>query len=126
MTTLENCLSNLFRSAGFMVLSGISLSMATAQEVVCKRDPIPTDYRVYPSGADVTWDGYRPLGAVPNLYAFENVRLTVSGSVNINREIYEERECNWAGLNCWYTPRVRNNFVTVSYTHLTLPTILRV
>src|SRR5262245_58981042 len=87
------------------------MSSANSQEILCQEDQDLTDYRTYNTGGDVTWAERRDLPGVPNLYAWERLKITVTGTVNINREIYEERECNWFGLHCWYEKRVRNNFV---------------
>lgn len=86
-------------------------STARAQEVVCDPNPGLSDYREHTSGGNVNWGTYQDLPVAPALHAWERLKLTVTGTVNINREIYEERECNWFGLNCWYEKRVRNNIV---------------
>ena len=89
----------------------LSISVRAEDEVVCNEAEDVSDYRKYETGADVTWAQHRPLPAVPEIFPSERIKITVNGSVNTNRELYEVRECNWFGLHCWYEKRVRNNFV---------------
>src|SRR5689334_9486711 len=94
-----------------IIASQLAVYQLDAQEVVCAESTDPSDYRVYKAGADVTWNDYRELPGVPALYPGERLKINVGGTVNINRQIYEVRECNWFGLHCWYEKRVRNNYV---------------
>jgi hypothetical protein len=93
-----------------MILNLASTAVADS-EVRCQEDQDLTDYRKYESGGDITWGDYRALPAVPAIFSSERFKITVNGTVNINRTIYEVRECNWFGINCWYEKRVRNNYV---------------
>lgn len=83
-------------------------------EVACPNIDGSTDFRPYTAGANITWTQPTPLVPVPDLFAWEQAKVTVTDAVNVNREIYEERKCNWFGINCWYEKRVRNNPVTAN------------
>lgn len=58
---------------------------------------------------NVLWDKPQLLQFVPDLkvYPGETIRLTASGSdsVDINHHYWEDRQCNWFGLHCWYEQR---------------------
>jgi hypothetical protein len=81
-------------------------------EVTCRESP--SEFRAHTGGANITWTQPTPLVPVPDLFAWEHAQVTVTGAANVNREIYEERKCNWFGINCWYEKRVRNNPVTAN------------
>lgn len=104
------------RPAAGPLLAGLLLVPATvsAQGNAFDCGPEQADFRLYTAAADVTWGGMTDLVTIPSLYAGERARMSVTDSVNVNREIYEERKCNWFGINCWYEKRVRNNFVTAA------------
>ncbi len=98
-----------------LVVAGVLAAGAAvaADGPPCKDQP-PADPHEYAVGANVTWRDPTALVPVPNLYAWEQAEVVVSDAVNVNREIYEERKCNWFGINCWYEKRVRNNPVDAS------------
>lgn len=98
------------KSSLVIVLLGVlsAGAAAAADETPCT-DPPPADPREYTVGVNVTWGAPTALVPIPNLYAWEEAEVVVSDAVNVNREIYEERKCNWFGINCWYEKRVRNN-----------------
>ncbi|MDP4026444.1 tetratricopeptide repeat protein [Methylobacterium sp. NEAU 140] len=101
------------RSAALAGLLTVLSAAAKAQEIRCDEPPAP-DWQVHTASVNVTWGEPQPLVPIPNLYAWEKATLTVSDAANVNREIYEERKCNWFGINCWYEKRVRNNPVTAA------------
>lgn len=59
-------------------------------------------------------DSYSVIQFDPNLivYPGESMTIRANGSVNVNHHYWEERECNWFGLHCWYEKRESSNWLS--------------
>ena len=53
---------------------------------------------------------FTELFAGQKFFPGQKVLLVISGQVDVNHEYWEDRRCNWLGLNCWYEKRDRPYF----------------
>ena len=86
------------KSSGALII--LFLLLTTSAYSAAPRNVIESDIRSDDGG-------FIELFAGQKFYAGQKVTLVIDGQVDVNHEYFEERKCNWLGLNCWYEQRDR-------------------